>query len=45
MPPSSAHDPTAIIAAMTGELKPLVRGWQHERRNGVDLWRWRTRGG
>lgn len=30
----------AIIAAMTGELKPLVRGWQHERRNGVDLWRW-----
>jgi len=29
----------AIIAAMTGELKPLVRGWQHERRNGVDLWR------
>ena len=31
----------AIIAAMAGELKPLVRGWQHERRNGVDLWRWR----
>ena len=30
---------TAIIAAMSGELKPLVRGWQHERRNGVDLWR------
>jgi adenosylhomocysteine nucleosidase len=31
----------AIIAAMAGELKPLVRGWQHESRNGVDLWRWR----
>ncbi|MGB8259564.1 MAG: nucleoside phosphorylase [Terracidiphilus sp.] len=30
-----------IIAAMPGELKPLVRGWRHERRNGVDLWRWR----
>jgi adenosylhomocysteine nucleosidase len=32
----------AIIAAMAGELKPLVRGWQHEHRNGVDLWRWRS---
>jgi adenosylhomocysteine nucleosidase len=31
---------TAIIAAMAGELKPLVRGWQQERRNGVELWRW-----
>jgi adenosylhomocysteine nucleosidase len=31
----------AIIAAMPGELKPLVRGWLHERRNGVELWRWR----
>ena len=31
----------AIIAAMPGELKPLVRGWRRERRNGVDLWRWR----
>jgi nucleoside phosphorylase len=30
---------TAIIAAMPGELKPLVRGWKHERLNGVDLWR------
>jgi adenosylhomocysteine nucleosidase len=30
---------TAIIAAMAGELKPLVRGWQHESRNGVELWR------
>jgi adenosylhomocysteine nucleosidase len=32
---------TAIIAALPGELKPLIRGWRHERRNGVDLWRWR----
>jgi adenosylhomocysteine nucleosidase len=32
----------AIIAAMAAELKPLVRGWQHERRNGVDLWRMRS---
>jgi adenosylhomocysteine nucleosidase len=31
----------AIIAAMAGELKPLVRGWRHERSNGVDLWSWR----
>jgi adenosylhomocysteine nucleosidase len=31
---------TAIIAAMPGELKPLTRRWRHERRNGVDLWRW-----
>ena len=31
---------TAIIAAMSGELKPLVKGWQHERRNNVDLWTW-----
>jgi adenosylhomocysteine nucleosidase len=31
----------AIIAAMAGELKPLVKGWQHERRNSVDLWTWR----
>src|ERR1700692_1018042 len=30
---------TAIIAAMPAELKPLVRGWQQERRDGVDLWR------
>jgi adenosylhomocysteine nucleosidase len=29
---------TAIIAAMPGELKPLVQGWKHERRDGVDLW-------
>jgi nucleoside phosphorylase len=31
----------AIIAAMAGELKPLVRGWAHERRDGVELWRWK----
>jgi adenosylhomocysteine nucleosidase len=31
----------AVVAAMAGELKQLVRGWQHESRNGVDLWRWR----
>jgi adenosylhomocysteine nucleosidase len=30
----------AIIAAMPGELKPLVRGWAHERRGNVQLWRW-----
>ena len=29
---------TVFIAAMQGELKPLVCGWQHQRRNGVDLW-------
>jgi adenosylhomocysteine nucleosidase len=28
----------AIIAAMPAELKFLVRGWQHVRTNGVDLW-------
>jgi adenosylhomocysteine nucleosidase len=28
----------AVIAALPGELKPLVRGWHHERRSGVDLW-------
>jgi len=32
----------AIIAAMPGELKPLIRGWQHERRNGIHLWRIRS---
>ena len=35
----------AIIAAIPAELKPLTRGWQHERSNGVDLWRWRFDGG
>jgi len=32
---------TAIIAAMAGELKPLVRGWKRERVNGVDVWKHR----
>ena len=31
----------AIIAAMPGELKPLVRGWRRERSQGVELWRWK----
>jgi adenosylhomocysteine nucleosidase len=31
----------AIIAAMADELKPLVRGWRPQRRNGVELWSWR----
>jgi adenosylhomocysteine nucleosidase len=26
---------------MPAELKPLVRGWHYELRNGVHLWRWR----
>lgn len=29
---------TAIIAAMAGELKPLVRGWKHQSRGGVQIW-------
>ncbi|MFY9923927.1 MAG: hypothetical protein WAK51_05545 [Opitutaceae bacterium] len=29
----------AIIAAMPGELEPLVRGWARESRGGVDTWR------
>jgi adenosylhomocysteine nucleosidase len=33
---------TAIIAAMPGELKPLVRGWPHSTRNGVQFWGQRT---
>ncbi len=33
---------TAIVAAMPGELKPLVRGWRHEKHNRVHLWRWRA---
>src|SRR6266568_181626 len=28
----------AIIAAMPGELKPIVRGWPHSRRDGMDFW-------
>ena len=35
----------AIIAAMRAELKLLVCNWQHQRSNGVDLWRWRFDGG
>jgi adenosylhomocysteine nucleosidase len=30
----------AILAALPGELKPLVRGWTHTHHDGVDLWRW-----
>ena len=33
---------TAIVAAMPGELKPLVRGWRHAKRNRVHLWHWRA---
>ena len=29
---------TAIIAAMPGELKPLVGGWPHSTRNGIHFW-------
>lgn len=29
---------TAIIAALPGELKPVVRGWKREIRDGVSLW-------
>ena len=29
---------TAIIAAMPGELKPLVAGWPHSTRNGIHFW-------
>ena len=29
---------TALIAAMPGELKPVVRGWKHAVRNGVHTW-------
>src|ERR1035437_2223108 len=36
--PGTCMRRVAIIAAMPGELKPLVRGWNHEKRNGVDLW-------
>ena len=31
---------TAIIAAIPGELKPLVRGWKRVFRNGVHMWKW-----
>ena len=33
---------TAIIAAMPGELKPLVGGWPHSSRNGIHFWAQRT---
>ncbi|MGB7548244.1 MAG: nucleoside phosphorylase [Terracidiphilus sp.] len=29
---------TAIIAAMPGELKPLVRGWPHSTRDNIHFW-------
>ena len=32
----------AIIAAMPGELKPLVRGWPHSVRNNIHFWAQRT---
>jgi adenosylhomocysteine nucleosidase len=32
----------AIIAAMPGELKPLVRGWPHSERAGIRFWAQRT---
>jgi adenosylhomocysteine nucleosidase len=32
----------AIIAAMPGELKPLVRGWPHSRRGSIRFWAQRT---
>ncbi len=33
---------TAIIAAMPGELKPLVRGWPHSTRDNIHFWARRT---
>jgi adenosylhomocysteine nucleosidase len=34
-----------IIAALPGELKPLVRGWTHTRMaNGTDVWTYRANG-
>ncbi|MGC1462142.1 MAG: nucleoside phosphorylase [Terracidiphilus sp.] len=32
----------AIIAAMPGELKPLVRGWPHSERDNIHFWAQRT---
>jgi adenosylhomocysteine nucleosidase len=29
---------TALIAAMPGELNPLVKGWPHSTRNGIHFW-------
>jgi adenosylhomocysteine nucleosidase len=31
----------AIIAALPGELKPLVKGWAHRKEDGADLWQWK----
>ena len=28
----------ALIAAMPGELKPIVRGWPHSTRAGIHFW-------
>lgn len=28
----------ALISALAGELKPLVRSWPHSQRNGVEFW-------
>ena len=33
-----ANERIAIIAAMPGELMPLVRGWHHQTRNRIDIW-------
>jgi len=38
----AAPNRIAIIAALPGELKPFVRGWQFEARNGIHLWRHRN---
>ena len=32
----------ALIAAMPGELKPIVRGWPHSTRAGIHFWAQRT---
>lgn len=32
----------AIIAAFPGELKPLVQGWPHSSRNGIQFWAQRS---
>lgn len=32
----------AILAALPGELKPIVRGWPHSTRNGIHFWAQRT---
>lgn len=35
----------AIVAALPGELKPLVKGWAHSKLGGVDLWQRKFDGG